>query len=265
LTEKFPLLVVKDINKFFLGLAGSKIHVLENVNFQVEHQSSGEIISILAPFGAGKTTLLRIINGLEKSSSGQILLNGNTYNEPSGEIGFIPENPSSFPWYTVKQNLEFALSLKKKKIKDDNYSLKNIIDLLELTGYEDHFPLDKHSGFRFRIALGRALILKPAIVLIDDPFKKFDSETQHELYALIKKISFNLKTSFLLTTTNITEAIILSDSILIMRRDPGKIIQRIDIEKNADKENMETFTYYQNEIKSAFASLGDSPLISIIN
>ncbi len=265
MSENIPLLQVKNIDKYFSGLAGSKIQVLDKINFSINEESGGNIYSILASFGAGKSTLLRIISGLEKPSSGEVILAGNNYYNPNGEIVLIPSNPSSFPWYNVKQDLEFALSIKNKQTKNKNFSIDNILLLLELDGYEEHFPHEKSSGFRFRIALGRALIVEPSIILLDDPFKNLDSETQHEIYNLIKNVSLQFNIHFILTTTNITEALILSNYILLMDKNPGRILKKIKLENDKTKINADIFTAYRNEINSVFASFTDSPLISVIS
>jgi NitT/TauT family transport system ATP-binding protein len=113
-----------------------------------------------------------------------------------------------------------ALKLNKNK---ERMSLNEIISLIELTGYESHFPDNKSYGFRFRIALGRALAVNPLFVLADDSFRIMDPETKTEIYDLIKNICSKSEITFIAATADISEAVILSDRILLMRKNPGRI------------------------------------------
>lgn len=201
--------------------------VLDNINFSISSpDKKGKIATILAPLGAGKSTLLKVISGLEHPSEGKVLLNNTEYKSPDGTIVYIPEKPSSFPWYNVQENLEFVLKVQPGKVKSD---LKNLISLVGLSGYEDHFPHNKSLGFRFRIALARALSFNPQLVLLDDCFKSMQPETKNEIHLLVKRISEELNINFLLATTSIHEAIWLSDQVFLMKKNPGTIFKEIDM------------------------------------
>lgn len=228
-TEKY-LLQVKNISKYFEMPAGAKNHVLEDINLAFRYsKESGQIISILAPFGSGKTTLLRIMAGLEKPTSGEIIFNGENYNRSLRKIIYIPEKPSSFPWFNVKQNLTFASEINTKNNFDK--SINEIIYLVGLAGYENHFPNNDSIGFRFRISLARALVVKPDFILIDDSFKKLDFETKEEIYHLINNVVIKLNINIIIATTNISSAIKHSDSIFLMKKDPGYIFHELKVRK----------------------------------
>lgn len=240
-------LAVNNLTKFYSGIAGSKIHVLDELSFLI-NTGNENIISILAPFGAGKSTLLKIICGIEEPDSGEILLNKKKYSSCDSDIILIPEEPSSFPWLNVEQNINLALNLTNK----NEYKINDLVSFAGLAGYEDHFPNNKSLGFRFRISLARALAVNPKIILLDDPFKKVDPETRKELYDVIKLISEKLNVIFILATTNISEAIYLSERIFMMKKNPGKIFNEMKLEKNKNDIKDETFFSIRKEIESSF-------------
>jgi ABC-type nitrate/sulfonate/bicarbonate transport system ATPase subunit len=246
---------VKNIKKYFTGDGTDtafKTLVLNDINFEFQaNDTCGNIISILAPFGAGKSTLFKVISALEKPSDGEISLNGRAYNSPEGKIAYIPEKPSSFPWLNTTQNIEFAF----KSIQPNKDKVNHLIDLTGLSGYENHTPVNKSFGFRFRIALARAIAVEPEIILIDDSFKNMKPVTRRDIYELVLKIKEELKINFLVATTNIHEAIILSDEILLMKKDPGTIFNKIDIRGKINRDNFiinDSIITARNEIESYF-------------
>ena len=220
-----PILEVKNISKYFKGEAGSKQTVFENLSFVIRKEHN--ITSILAPFGGGKTTLLKILSGLDYDYKGDILLNGekNKYKFP-----FIPEKPSSFPWLNVSDNISCFIDILNKEERQSQIYIQELIDITGLTGYEDHYPDNRSLGFRFRISLARALVVSPQIILLDDPFKLMDSETKDEIFELIKKTASLKNIKFLLCTSNITEAALLSDKIILINDKPGYLAGEIIID-----------------------------------
>jgi ABC-type nitrate/sulfonate/bicarbonate transport system ATPase subunit len=199
-----------NISRYYKGEAGSKKFVFENLNFTIKQEN--QITSILTPFSKGKTTLLRILSGLDDDYTGIFLVKGKKlYNK----LPFIPEKPASFPWLNVSGNIKLILAINRKKDEISHIQLQDIINLVGLEGYEDHFPHNISYGFRFRISLARALAVSPEIILLDDPFKQMDSETKNELLILIKKISVENNIKFLMASSNITDVAILSDIILL--------------------------------------------------
>jgi len=259
MNQNFPLLKLESIGKSFPSEAGLTIRVLENINFDIPVSNKGTITSILAPFGSGKSTLLKIISGIIEQSSGNIFFNNS---DRKKRIPLIPEKPSSFPWLNVKQNIEFGLNLTEEK----KYDKQELISLVGLEGYENHFPDDKSLGFRFRISLARAAALNPSFILIDDSFKQMNNESKKEIYILLDEISSNQKQNFILATTNLIEAIQLSGKILLMSKKPGRIIKEIEIDKR-DKTQLnyhksEKFTMLKNEIEAAFEAVESLPTIN---
>ncbi len=259
------ILDIKELNKSYYNDAGIRQIILENINLQFKSsEDSGSFVSILAPFGSGKTTLLKNIAGLE-SCEGLVHLNGKGIPELTGDIIYIPEQPSSFPWLNVKENIELPSKLASKRNKDFTFSTKELIGLVGLSGYEDYYTSSLPSGFRLRIAIARAMSFSPKFILIDDVLKNFDGETNSELVQLLRKLTTENSISFLLATTNISNAILLSQKVFLMRKNPGQIIKEIVIPELSQTDNSEIITKFKNEMEQSFKSQGmfHSVLVSL--
>lgn len=258
------LLQIKNLSKHYTRIGLEKELVLESIDLSIEVSEEGRIISVLAPFGSGKTTLLKIISSLEKPSDGEVLLLGKKYENPAGEIAYLPEKPSHFPWLNVEENIKLISQMREEKLHQE--TIKKVISLAGLTGYENYIPHYKSYGFRFRAALGRALVANPRIILLDDVFKNIDIVTKGELYTMLKEIKNELKLTFILATANVTESIILSDHIFLMQGKPGKIIAEIDsekLEKVSGNTKTEEFTFIRKEIEFAYQIENSSSSINI--
>ncbi|MBK7106615.1 MAG: ABC transporter ATP-binding protein [Ignavibacteriae bacterium] len=241
------ILKVENISKEYKDKVGYVIQLLENISFSV---FKGEFVSVLAPKGSGKTSLLKIIARLENPSSGKII-------EEKKNIVFIPSKPSSFPWLNVYDNISFNSKMNEKEIAE-------IINLVGLHGYENHFPNAKSEGFRFRISLGRTLANNPDLIIIDEPFNNLNDKTREEIYLLLRKVFIEKKISILFGTTNITEALFLSDKIYLMKKNPGEIIEKLKVELSA-KRNLEIleseqFQSSRNQIEDIFKKKLESKL-----
>lgn len=242
------MIELKNITKEYTNQAGYKTTLLDKINLTVEQ---GIISSILAPAGSGKSTLLKIVSGLEPDNSGEIINCDN--------IIYIPSEPSSFPWLNVKENILLG-------IRKDETDFTNIIKLVGLEGYENHFPNNKSLGFRFRIALARSIIRNPKLICLDEPFNYFDSETKYEIYSLLFKINLTFHTTFLLVTTNISEALFLSKKIFFMKKNPGQIISSMDVdfssERNFELFQKEEFILLRTKVESIFKTVKPDNIIN---
>ena len=239
--------VVNNISKKYSDKVGYSINLLKDISFSIEGKN---FISIVAPVGSGKTSLLKILSGLDQPTSGSIDSN-------LSKRVFIPSSPSSFPWLSVYNNISFNSDLGKSEIQD-------IINLVGLNGYEDHFPHNKSEGFRFRISLGRALANKPDMIIIDQPFTNLNTSTKTEIYNLIRSIYIQHTIPFILGTTNITEAILLSDEIYLMKKNPGEIIENIKInlprERKPNIIESEEYLSIRSKIENIFTDKADRQL-----
>jgi len=244
------LIEIKDLSKDYLDDIGFNVHLLEDVSFSI---SEGKITTLLAPTGAGKSSLMKIIAGLEKSTSGEI--KDNTKNRI-----FIPSGPSSFPWLNVIDNIKFHL----KEVDDSE--IQRIISLVGLEGYEDHFPNNKSLGFRFRVSLARTLAHNADLLIIDEPFIKMRNEVKFLLFSVLRKISVSENKTILFATTNISEAVYLSDKIYLMNKNPGKVVNEfnINVEESARDNLYKSDQYFEirKEIEEGIKKITEHQLLN---
>ena len=246
------MIEVKNISKEYKDVNGFKNIILKNVSLSI---SSEKITSVIAPSGSGKSTLLKIISGLEHTTHGEVIKNENQ------KIIYIPSQPSSFPWLNVEENISLGLLIK------DPTKIKSIIRFVGLEGYESFHPNNKSYGFRFRIALARSLAHHPAVILLDEPFNQMDLKTKKEILLLIQEAQNTLKTTFLLATTNITEALFLSDKIYLMKKNPGEIISDLLVELPKERNELiydsEKFIQLRSQIEKSFKKIDSQKLFNL--
>jgi ABC-type nitrate/sulfonate/bicarbonate transport system ATPase subunit len=244
------MIELKNLSKIYSDPFGNKIKLLEDVSFIIEDR---KIVSIIAPIGSGKSSLLKIISGLEKETGGEVKKN------KSGKIIYLPSVPSTFPWLTVKENIVFGLD------EPNNEQISRLISFVGLEGYAGHYPANKSLGFRFRISLARSLAHLPETICIDEPFTSMDQSVKMEIYQLIRKISNEFNTSVLLATTNITEAIFLSDKIFLLGGEPAKIIGSFNIDlpqyRDISVVTTQEFFYYINEVENNFKQIDSKKIL----
>ena len=222
------VLELSNVTKVFSDSYGTRKKVLEGISLTIPVDSP-KITSILASFGGGKSTLMKIIAGVEKPTSGEVILRGKKYLQPEGKIVLIPEKSASLPWLNVRKNIELASRLDTCRKNIESREIDDLISLVGLSGYENHYPHNDSFGFRFRISLARALLFNPDVLLLDDCFKKMDSATREEIYNLVFDISKKVGSYFILATTNVLEALRLSGRIFLMSKNPGRIYNDLKI------------------------------------
>lgn len=244
------MIEINKLSKIYSDQFGNKIKLFDDVSFQIEDKKN---TTVIAPVGSGKSSLLKILSGLEKQSSGEIRKNSDS------KIIYIPSEPSSFPWLSVRENIIYGLDEVNKE------SIDTIVNLVGLDGYEDHYADNKSMGFRFRISLARSLAHNPYCICIDEPFNRMDQLTRIEIYQLIRKINKETNHTILIATTNITEAIYLSDKIFLMGGEPAKIIAsiKIDLPSGQDISNLPSseFNYYINEVENNFKKVDSKKIL----
>lgn len=200
--------------------------------FEIEVDET-KITSIVAPIKSGKTTLLRILSGLETSDNN---------NQKIPYSFYIGSEPQSFPWMNLKQTIQFA------NPKIEISQIKLIAEQVGLEGYEEHFPNNKSFGFRFRIVLAAAIAKQSSTILLDEPFSMMDERTKNEIYQLIIDISKKLNIGFVLGTSNLGEAVLLSDEIILLKNLPHKNAERFSLEYKNDslEERINSESYTKN-------------------
>jgi NitT/TauT family transport system ATP-binding protein len=232
---KPPLISTKGITKSFprkgeTGNADGKSKVLGGVTFDLQ---SGSFTSIIGPSGCGKTTLLRIIDGLIRPDSGEVVFNGNPVTSPPPKMGFVFQQFGLLPWRTIQKNVELGLELRGVDSEEREAVAQKYIAVVGLKGFEHHYVHEISAGMQQRVGLARALSIDPDVLLMDEPFASIDEQTreilQKQLLQIVKGTSPTKTTLFV--THNVDEAIYLSDEIVLMGACPAKVkeVVRVDL------------------------------------
>jgi NitT/TauT family transport system ATP-binding protein len=219
------ILVADDIVVRFETQEGP-ITAVDHVSFDVR---PGEFLSVIGPSGCGKSTVFNVIGGLLTNHQGAVRVGGETISGPHKSIGMVFQEESTFPWRNVTDNVAFPLELtgmpKQKRIE----RARHFIKLVGLDGFENRYPGELSGGMRQRVSLARTLASEPKILLMDEPFAALDEQTRLLLGDKVLQIQQELKQTTLLITHNITEAVQMSDRILVMTYRPGKVKRVVEI------------------------------------
>jgi NitT/TauT family transport system ATP-binding protein len=219
-------LTVRALHKRF-DAAGGGFDALHDVSFAA---ASGEFLAIVGASGCGKSTLLRIIAGLDRATSGDVLMDERPILGPDRERALVFQDYSLYPWLTVLENIQFSMRLKAGARHDTAQSRVHAVErsllLLELTGLSqvrDAYPHTLSGGMRQRVAIGRALLGKPELLLMDEPFGALDAQTREVMHELILHILAVEKRTIVFVTHDVEEAVYLADRVLVLAPGPGRV------------------------------------------
>ena len=248
MAEKKNVLEIRDLHKNFY-IKGQKLEVLSGVNLNVQ---DGELVAIVGASGCGKSTLLKLIITLEPISSGEILLDGEPVNGPSPKCSMIFQEARLFPWLTVRQNIEFVIpdSVPKEKKREMVEYYTNLVGLSE---FMNAVPNQLSGGMQQRVSIARALATRPQLLLLDEPFGALDAFTRMNMQNEVLRIREQDKTTMIIVTHEIDEAIYLSNRVVIMGKNPGvvKRIVPVDLPFPRDRTSAE-FLEIRGEIMKEF-------------
>jgi NitT/TauT family transport system ATP-binding protein len=220
------ILAVDNIVKRFEAPEGV-VTAVEGVSLSV---APGEFVGVIGPSGCGKSTLFNIIGGLLDGYEGTVKVAGDLVRGPHPAIGMIFQEESTFPWRTVIDNVAFPLEIAGIAKRERYERAKHFVSLVGLDGFERRYPAELSGGMRQRVSMARTLAAQPKILLMDEPFASLDEQTRLLLGDKVLQIQQELKQTTLLITHNITEAVQLSDRILVMTYRPGKLKRMVKID-----------------------------------
>jgi len=227
-------LVLQEITKSFPAPDNSaeKRPVLENVSMAL---ADGELVSLVGPSGCGKSTLLRLVAGLDFPDSGDLLVEGRLIAGPSAERGLVFQDPNLFPWLTVRRNIEAGL-VARGVMQERRSEVGEFMRLVGLETFANAYPHHLSGGMSQRVALARALINYPKVLLLDEPLGALDAFTRMKMQDEVLRLWQARRTTMVLVTHDIDEAIYMSDRIVIMTQRPGRIDKVIRIELNRPRD-----------------------------
>ncbi len=215
------LLEFKDVN-FYYQTKKEEIHALSDLNFSVDEL---EFASIVGPSGCGKTTILSLIAGLLPVSSGSIILGGEKVGkENHQQIGYMFQRDHLFEWRTIWKNITLGIELKKQNNKEEKFELaRELLKKYDLYGFQNRKPRELSGGMRQRVALIRTLVLNPMLLLLDEPFSALDFQTRISVCDDVFNIIKSEKKTAILVTHDISEAITMSDKLIILSSRPATV------------------------------------------
>ena len=244
--KKKVTLKLEDVSKSFAKIETDEVtHALTSVTTSME---SGEFISMVGPSGCGKSTMLRLVAGLIKPTTGQLTVDGKEIGDPSPERGMMFQKATLFPWLTVYDNIAFSLKM-QGKLKGNEDKVEKMIEIIGLQDFRKDYPGQLSGGMAQRVALVRALINEPEILLLDEPLGALDAFTRMNMQDEILKIWQEKQQLALMVTHDVDEAIYMGTRVLVMDAHPGRVIAdiTIDLPFPRDRSSRE-FVEYRNDI-----------------
>jgi len=233
--HKKSKITVRNVSRTFPAADGQCVNALENINFEIEDAYSpagrdiGEFRVLLGPSGCGKSTLLRLIAGLDRADSGEVLVNDQQVSGPGKDRGMVFQKYTSFPWLTVAGNIAYGLKINGVPGEKAKETVAQLIQAIGLSGFENAYPETLYGGMQQRVAIARTLALRPSVILMDEPFGALDAQTRSEMQQLLLKVWDETASTILFVTHDVEEAIYLADRIFIMSAHPGTIIEDVQV------------------------------------
>lgn len=225
-TSGEPILQVNNIVKHFVH-DGAPLLTLDEANLSVKE---GDFVCLVGPSGCGKSTLLRIIAGLEKYDSGEVVLRGRSITEPGPDRTMVFQEGALFPWLNVIENVEFGLKTAGIPKEKRRQIAMNYLSMVNLKDFSNAYIHQLSGGMKQRVAIARALAMDPEILLMDEPFAALDAQTRDMLLVELQLIWQKTKKTILFVTHNIDESIILGNKVAIFKKRPSKIKKEITID-----------------------------------
>ena len=215
------------------------VTALENITFSV---APGEFVCLVGPSGCGKSTLLNILAGLESPTAGSVFDSNKEISGPDPSRVLIFQDPTLFPWLTVKSNVEFGLKMKGVSAKKRSEDAERLLRMVHLEHFGSVWIHELSGGMRQRVALARALAVEPEILLMDEPFGALDAITRDLLHAEVQELWAKTGKTIVFVTHNVREAVVLGDRVLILCARPGRLVaeHKVDLPRPRQIEDVET-------------------------
>lgn len=216
---------VRGVSKTFRSADGTRVRALVDTSL---HVAAGSLVSLVGPSGCGKSTLLRLVAGLDTPTSGELRVGSAAITGPSAERGLVFQDPNLFPWLTVRRNIQSGL-VARGVLGAMRHEVDEFLRLVGLEGFANVYPHQLSGGMAQRVALARALVNHPKVLLLDEPLGALDAFTRMRMQDEVLRLWETRRTTMLLVTHDIDEAIYMSDSIVIMTPRPARVERIIDV------------------------------------
>ncbi|WP_454856444.1 ABC transporter ATP-binding protein [Rhizobium binxianense] len=251
-----PHVAISGVSKVFRTRKG-EVHALKDIDLTIRR---GEFISILGPSGCGKSTLLMLLSGLVPSSKGTIKVDDKAVSGPNSDIGIVFQQDVLLEWRSALQNILIQAEVRRSDLGTASERARQLLRMVSLEDFENSYPRELSGGMRQRVSICRALLHRPPLLLMDEPFGALDAMTRDQLQLDLLRLCKDNDMTVFFITHSIQEAIFLSDRVVVMSPRPGRIEQVIDIDlprprRLAMREEAK-FNQYTHEITDIFKGLG---------
>jgi NitT/TauT family transport system ATP-binding protein len=256
-TRMRSLISLRDVAKTYRSTDGLPIHALSAVSLEI---AEGEFVSVVGPSGCGKSTLLKIVTGLHAPTSGTIVLDGKPIAGPQGNIGVVFQEATLLPWLTVLRNVLVPADVARMPRKQVEGRALRLLELAGLAGFQNKYPNELSGGMQQRVAICRALLRDPRILLMDEPFGALDALTRDFMSLELQRIWQTQRNTVLFITHSIPEAVLLSDRVIVMSPRPGRILDLVAIDlprpRTLEMINSSTFGAYTVRVRGLLQNSG---------
>lgn len=251
-----PLVEMRKIGVTYASVRGPVI-ALEDVSFDL---GEAEFVSILGPSGCGKSTLLKCVAGLERPSTGTISIGGAGLSGPPEGLGVVFQRDILLDWRTVLDNVLLVAEFQGRNVESLRPAARRILTRFGLEAFADRYPWELSGGMRQRASICRALLTDPSLLLMDEPFGALDAMTRDDLNVELARLWQETQKTVMFITHSIAEAVFLSDRVVVMSRNPGRIVEIIDIDlprpRSLAVRETSAFSAYTTRIRQMFTKLG---------
>ena len=233
---------IERVHKTFRGRDGAPVEALRDVSLEV---AAGEFVAIVGASGCGKSTLLRLVAGLVPATDGRVVLAGSEVTGPRAETAIVFQAPTLLPWADVLRNVTFPLRLMHRTAPDTEDQARALLATAGLAGFEARLPRELSGGMQQRVAICRALLQQPQVLLMDEPFGALDALTREEMSLELLRLWAARQMAVLFVTHSIPEAVLLADRVIVMSPRPGRVVDVIGVDlkrpRSFDQEGSDEF------------------------
>jgi ABC-type nitrate/sulfonate/bicarbonate transport system ATPase subunit len=260
-SDAVPKLELKDLSVIYRTAGGDDVEAVRNVNLKIADKPGiGEIVVFLGPSGCGKSTILKAVAGLLPPTHGEVLVDGKRVEGVGRDRGMVFQAYTSFAWLTVLENVEYGLRLQGVPKGERRALAEKYVEAVGLKDSMRKYPKELSGGMKQRVAIARTLINKPRLLLMDEPFGALDPQTRWGMQGLLIDISRKEDNTILFITHDVSEAVYLADSVIVLSKRPAQILHRVEVPAFAERDqHLKSKPEFREVEKKLLDLLYDSP------